>query len=633
MKQRYFDVTAIVALILIACALYLPYLFDKPGFSGDSIKFQAIGPFLGAPHPTGYPIYMGLLWLTSNIPLSTYAFKANVLSLLFSLASIFSLYALIRHLGNSAWIAFSLCAFFAATPTVWNYSCVAEVYSLHWLLLIVFLRVSYDWPNHPIAKQFMMMLLLLTLSLLHHLLTITLLPGFFLLLLFQYKKWPSIKFIGTTLVASATLFICVHLAFYYRLQMNPPYVDGNQMNGVEYISYIMGGGYRTLLFSDETVFTWLHKCGLLLLKLTNEWTIIGCGIAAVAVFANIRSVIKHKQFELFILVHVLTWIAICGPYDIPDIEQYYPHALLLIILLIALRLPHYSYKYAKYAQPVFALIILCFVGYRYTKPPTELVKYRASMPQPLKELILETPHDAILDAGFYTYEQLLNYYRMEQDRFDVKPFILPEFAAQTFNYLAYGVPLKARGETIEAGRRAFTFVDKAAYQRIGMRADPLTPPDASPLNETFAQRLQRTAKGKSVFIAGAPSLVAGNRSEWVKAFHELGIEISEGQMNQQCVVAYHLNYGDGNAPFIVESDAEKITIQASKHNAILVSEKTENGYMSYVEIQGAKFGDFQTGYTFVIADTRGAEQAFSVEPMYSLRVFPFRLVEVFKPGE
>ncbi|MBZ0255717.1 DUF2723 domain-containing protein [bacterium] len=633
MKQRYFDVAAIVALFLIACAFYSPYLFDKPGFSGDSIKFQAIGPFMGAPHPTGYPLYMGLLWIASNVPASTYAFKANILSLLFSLASLFSLYAMVRHLGNSAWIAFGLCAFFAATPTVWNYSCVAEVYSLHWLLLIFFLRATYNWLNQPTSKRFMLVFLLLTLSFLHHLLTITLLPGSLILLLFQYKKLPSFKIIGLTLSGCAVIFVCVHAAFYFRLQMNPPYLDGEQMTAAGYINYIMGGGYRTLLLADETVFTWLHKCGLLLLKLTNEWTVAGCVVAAIAVFANIGPAIKQKQFELFILVHLFTWLAICGPYDIPDIEQYYPHALILILLLIALRLPHFSSINTKYAQPVFALLILCFVGYQYAKPPTELVKYRASLPQPLKELLLETPHDAILDAGFYTYEQLLNYYRMEQDRFDVKPFILPEFAAQTFNYLAYGVPLNARGEAIQPGRRAFTFVDKAAYQRIGMRVETIIPPDDSPLNETFVQRLQRIAKGKSVFIAGAPSLVAGNRSEWAQAFQTLGIDISENQMNQQCVVAYHPNFGDEDAPFIVESDAEQIVIQAAKHNAVLFSEKSEQGYLSYVEIQGVKFGDYQSGYTFVIVDGRGAEQAFSVEPMYSLRVFPFRLVEVFAPGK
>lgn len=61
MKLRYSDAAAIVLILTIACALFLPYLFEKPGFSGDSIKFQAIGPVLGAPHPTGYPIYMGLL--------------------------------------------------------------------------------------------------------------------------------------------------------------------------------------------------------------------------------------------------------------------------------------------------------------------------------------------------------------------------------------------------------------------------------------------------------------------------------------------------------------------------------------------------------------------------------------------
>ena len=632
MKQRPIDAAAIVLLLAIACALYLPYLFDKPGFSGDSIKFQAIGPVLGAPHPTGYPLYMGLLWMAAKIPVSTYAFKANAVSLFFSLGSIVLLYAFIRRLGNSPWNAFALSAFFASTPVVWNYSCVAEVYSLHWFFLIVFLRLSYEWLQSATPLRFTVLFLVLTASFLHHLLTITLLPGFLLLLYFNRAKWPSIKTIVFALSMSFLIFISVHALFFLRLQMHPPYMDGGQLGVREYVSYIMGGGYRTLLFADESIISWMQKCAALCLRFADEWSWPACVIALIATIANLRAAVVYRQNELLLLASLFTWIFICGPYDIPDLEQYFPHTLILLLLLVAHRLPQDTNQARNLWPLLFAACVVIFIGLRWSTPPQELVKYRASQPQPLRELLTQVPQHAILDAGFYTYEQLFNYYRMEQERFDVKPFILPEFAAQTFNYVVYGVPLTTRGETIEARRRAFTFVDVAAYQRLGLHVERLYQQEKSPLNETFVERILNTAQGKCVYIAGAPSLVAGNRSEWVEAFQQLGLQLSEDEMNQHCVVAFHPNFGIADENFIVIHHQDDIEITPPNQQAQLVSQKKDGGYLSYIEIQNVRFGDYQSGYTFVIADAWGAAQAFTIDPMYGTRVFPFDLVEVRPPA-
>ncbi|MDP8245626.1 MAG: DUF2723 domain-containing protein [Candidatus Hinthialibacter antarcticus] len=632
MKQRYCDAVAIGVLLAIACALYLPYLFDKPGFSGDSIKFQAIGPVLGAPHPTGYPLYMGLLWATAKIPISTYAFKANVLSLFFSLASLLLLYASIRRLGASHWTAFSLSAFFASTPAVWSYSCVAEVYSLHWFLMLLFLRIAYEWQQAPTPRRFLFLLLILTLSFLHHLLTITLLPAFLLFLFLNRPKWPRVKRVLLAIAISLFVFVGVHALFYLRLQMEPPYMDGGELDVRGYVSYVMGGGYRTLLFADETMLSWIQKCGALCLRLAQEWSWPALIIALVAAAANVRAAIQYRRSELLLLASLLTWFIICGPYDIADIDQYFPHALILVLLLIAHRLPTCFKNHQKFYVPLLSLVVVCFVGFRWTAPPQELVKYRASQPQPIQEMLRQVPNDSILDAGFYTYEQLFNYYRMEQNRFDVKPFILPQFAAQTFNYIVYGVPLSARGETIPAGRRAFTFSDIAAYQRLGLQVQRIYSPTNSPLNETFFERLQKTAQGKSVFIAGSPSLVASDRLNWANAFQRLGIQISQEDMNQKCVIAYHPNFGTESEGFVVKRDFESIEVAPPRSRAKLVSHKTEGGYLSYVELQDVRFGDYQEGYTFVIADSWGAVQAFTIDPMYGVRVFPYDLVEVLKPA-
>lgn len=132
--------------------LYLRTL--APGLLfGDAGEFQVAAWTGGLAHPTGYPLYLVLGWIwTHLLPLQTPAWRMNLLSALYGALAVGLVYltasALIAQaLSRLSDLARRLGAVvaaltFAATPTFWSQAIIAEVYTLHALLLAAALRIA-----------------------------------------------------------------------------------------------------------------------------------------------------------------------------------------------------------------------------------------------------------------------------------------------------------------------------------------------------------------------------------------------------------------------------------------------------------------------------------------------------------
>lgn len=167
-----------------------------------------------------------------------------------------------------------------------------------------------EWLESPSTWRFRLVVFILTASFLHHLLTITLLPGLLAVAFFQRKKLPSLQNTIITLLIAASILIIIHALFFLRLQMNPPYMDGGAMGSADYISYILGGDYRTILIADESALSWLQKCGALCVKLIDEWNLPVLSLSLFVVGASVSSALMKRQF-------VLSWFLVFfAPYEI-----------------------------------------------------------------------------------------------------------------------------------------------------------------------------------------------------------------------------------------------------------------------------------------------------------------------------
>jgi len=155
----------------------------------DSLEFQVVCPTLGIAHPTGYPLYTLLGWLcTLLVPVGDAAYRVNVLSALGgALAAGLTCLAVVaglRLVGPTGWPAriAGLVAggTLATSSTFWEYSTVAEVYTLNAAFLAAMVFLLLRWATRRGRTPLLLAALCFGLSLTHHRTMVLLTPVFLL---------------------------------------------------------------------------------------------------------------------------------------------------------------------------------------------------------------------------------------------------------------------------------------------------------------------------------------------------------------------------------------------------------------------------------------------------------------------
>lgn len=128
----------------------------------DSGEFIVAAQHFGVPHPTGYPLWTLLAWLFQLLPIGNAAWEANLFSGLCGALATGLLAALFSSstrwmigerlepwcgLGFSASVAAAL--LFAFSFSMWSQAVIAEVYTLHALLVGLYLASLYVWLRKP----------------------------------------------------------------------------------------------------------------------------------------------------------------------------------------------------------------------------------------------------------------------------------------------------------------------------------------------------------------------------------------------------------------------------------------------------------------------------------------------------
>ncbi len=138
----------ILAALLAAIAglTYVRTLLPGIGNSGDTAKFAFAGYVWGTAHANGYPTYLILNhFFTTFLPFGSIAYRANLLSAVFSVIALIVLYRIFILLKVKPIIAFLVCLAFSCTRTLWSQSVVAEMYTLHVLFVSLVMFFFLKW--------------------------------------------------------------------------------------------------------------------------------------------------------------------------------------------------------------------------------------------------------------------------------------------------------------------------------------------------------------------------------------------------------------------------------------------------------------------------------------------------------
>ena len=161
------DWWAALVAALISGAVYFYTAQPNVGLL-DSGEFIVAAQHFGVPHPTGYPLWTLLAWLFQLLPLGNAAWEINIFSGLCGALAVGATTLLAASMlrwmmpwwgandGSAkvsplvtGLIAVSFGLLFAFSFSFWTQAVIAEVYTLHGLLIGLFLLSLYWWVRRP----------------------------------------------------------------------------------------------------------------------------------------------------------------------------------------------------------------------------------------------------------------------------------------------------------------------------------------------------------------------------------------------------------------------------------------------------------------------------------------------------
>lgn len=261
-------VAAVLVPAAVALVLYLATLAPTV-YWGDTADLQRAALLLDKPHPTGYPMYLGLghLW-ASALPIGDPAWRLNLLSACLTAAAVGAAsFSTLRLTGRAA-AAAAAGLTLGVTASIWSQAVVAEVYALQSLLVAVLLGAALARPVH-LGR----LALLFGLGVSHHRMTVLLVPG---LLACLSLRRPE-RGLDARAALAALPWLAVGPAFYALTWWTIDWPDLEQF--LVYVLHPGQGNWAAAGAADHAVrVVWpimsqqLHVAGLALALVGLGWT-------------------------------------------------------------------------------------------------------------------------------------------------------------------------------------------------------------------------------------------------------------------------------------------------------------------------------------------------------------------------
>ena len=393
----------VLSLIVVLGWAYTATLLPGIGYMGDTVKFQYLGKILGIPHPTGYPLYLVLNNLFVTLfPFGTLAYKANLLSAVFAIAGCTVFFRLLLYLGLGRTGALALALSLGLTRILWSQAIVAEVYTLHLLLMVSALYALIRWHNGE-KRSFYVATGLYALAFGNHLTSITLLPAFiYIVVVTNVKVFIQPRKILWVL-GVVSFGILQYSYLYWRLDAQFFYAElfnGRSFHNLR--DYLTGGSFKEVMFAYTGVQLWSDRLPLALTTLSQTFPLIG--LAALGIAAQK----ERLHIVIFVLIYFLSHTFYAMNYNIPDIAVYFIPSLLALAILAGLGLS----QFMNQAEPWAALLLLAplallVINYR------EVDLSHITAPQRVTEMVIDTVQkDAIIMTSNYEWTQFLLYYTL-----------------------------------------------------------------------------------------------------------------------------------------------------------------------------------------------------------------------------
>ena len=190
-----------IGIVYFTCLPYTVQHLDSPEIAGKGYLFNVV-------HPPGYPLQNWLnFFFTHLIPWKTVFWRAAFLTMIFSLGSLYLIYATLKrlapHWSNILWVIP-----LALYPIYWEYTVTPDVFMLHVFICTAFLHVYLVYPYTP--RNVFILTMIAALGACHHHTIIFLFP----LLIHAHLKLPLKQWfidLGCSLMVMFALYTTIFM--------------------------------------------------------------------------------------------------------------------------------------------------------------------------------------------------------------------------------------------------------------------------------------------------------------------------------------------------------------------------------------------------------------------------------------
>lgn len=143
----------------------------------DSAELTTAAATGGLVRATGYPLYLliGRVW--SLLPIGDVGYRMNLFSAACGALTVALVERILRRWRIGPWATFGALGLLTVSTFFWALSLIAEVYTLHTVLMTTVILLLLRWSDKPTAGQLATVGLVMGLSFGHHAATVLLVPG------------------------------------------------------------------------------------------------------------------------------------------------------------------------------------------------------------------------------------------------------------------------------------------------------------------------------------------------------------------------------------------------------------------------------------------------------------------------
>ncbi len=291
----------VILLFILTFAIYLGTLMPGIGYSGDVAKFQFTGKILGIPHTPGYPAYTLISHLFYLIPAGSPAYRINLMSAFFaSLTAVFLFFVILRLTRNKP-VSFISALLFSVSRTFWSQAVVAEVYTLNAFFITAVVLYLLIWDEKKDIKYFFLACFTFAMSFGHHLSMVLLVPAVVIFILVSNYR-VLLKPVNLLICAGFFVLAALQYSYVFIRTYNPSaYVEMWVYNFEDFMWWITGGQFKGRMFSYTFGEFFLDRIPYYILKLKNQFHVIGMVIGLAGACLMIRD--RLKQVSLLMLIY------------------------------------------------------------------------------------------------------------------------------------------------------------------------------------------------------------------------------------------------------------------------------------------------------------------------------------------